>query len=507
MKKARREFLKRSGCGILGASLLSAASPWLEGCASIDHWVTGEGRDDGQMVTIIGGGLTGLAAAFELKKNKIPYRLFEGSQRAGGRVFTLNEVNVSNTGAELGAERITSDYQALLGLARELRVPFEENEVPEEFLFFEKGTAGLKKNLVEDLNRIRNILRQVGLEAYSNSTQILNYQNIGQFPKAEVLDHMSAADFFQRLNLQLSPFQKTFLTQLIRTEWGVDPSEISALHLVHWSRDDFKSKQRKLVRLIGGNSTLVQALLDRVYGIIPDRFVKFEHRLISIRMSDEGWVLGFRVRGAYQEILSHRIICTLPMAQLRQVDGWQSLPMTQVQKDYIDNLGYSASSKVLLSFEGRNWGHAKKLEQGGILLSDLASVRFTEAMGSGGRGLGLAHGLLQIQVGGSLAEQVGLHTIPEMLELTDRIFSKNLKFDGVARVQNWKRAPWASGAKYFFKPGQFQKFSNSEDLDFENQAYPFLLAGDAFNLPFHGTMNGAVISGTQAARKFVSKMG
>jgi oxygen-dependent protoporphyrinogen oxidase len=46
------------------------------------------GDNNRQPVAIIGGGITGLTAAWELQKNGIPYTLFEASDRLGGKVVT-----------------------------------------------------------------------------------------------------------------------------------------------------------------------------------------------------------------------------------------------------------------------------------------------------------------------------------------------------------------------------------------------------------------------------------
>ncbi len=376
MKKSRREFIKESSrfaaWGMVSASALS-------GCTSIDIWVSGDARDDGQMVTIIGGGLTGLTAALELKKNKIPYRIFEGSHRAGGRVLTLNDFNISGTDVELGAERISSEHTALLQLAQELKVPFQEVETSSPFLFFEKSGMSFKKDFQKEMRRGFSVLQQVSIESYGKIPQFLNLKNKEQFPKAEALDKLSVEEFLQRLNSQLTPLQKTFFSHWVRAEWGVEPSEVSALHLIHWARDEFKLSKSKSIKITGGNSVLVQALLDRVYGIIPDRFMRFGKELVSVRPSEEGWVLGFRSNGQYQEVLSHRIICTLPISQLKKIDGWQMIPLQPAERELIENIGFSGQGRVALGYENRNWLQAKETELGSVVLPDWESVQITES--------------------------------------------------------------------------------------------------------------------------------
>ena len=44
-------------------------------------------------VAIIGGGISGLSAAWELKKKQIPFILFEAAERCGGAIQTLHEAD------------------------------------------------------------------------------------------------------------------------------------------------------------------------------------------------------------------------------------------------------------------------------------------------------------------------------------------------------------------------------------------------------------------------------
>jgi protoporphyrinogen oxidase len=60
-------------------------------------------------VVIVGGGLTGLAAAYELEKQQIPYTLIEVKRRLGGSIQTLTQNNLVLDGA---AFALTPELQA-----------------------------------------------------------------------------------------------------------------------------------------------------------------------------------------------------------------------------------------------------------------------------------------------------------------------------------------------------------------------------------------------------------
>ncbi len=87
----RRHFIK-------SFSLLSSVVTFstLSGCSTIDEHLITDPSDLGDTVIIVGGGISGLYAAYQLRKRKIPYRIFEASRRLGGQIF-------SDQGYEYGA--------------------------------------------------------------------------------------------------------------------------------------------------------------------------------------------------------------------------------------------------------------------------------------------------------------------------------------------------------------------------------------------------------------------
>ena len=69
------------------------------------------------MIAIIGGGISGLAAAYELSKRDVPFTLFEASDRLGGLVYTQH---VDGFTIEAGADSMLAQKRAGLELCDEL---------------------------------------------------------------------------------------------------------------------------------------------------------------------------------------------------------------------------------------------------------------------------------------------------------------------------------------------------------------------------------------------------
>lgn len=106
----RRKFLK--------SSLAITAGITLAGCSDISFSPVEPKSTEGQII-IVGAGLSGLAAAYELTKAGYDVRILEANDRIGGRVFTLREPFTNGQFAEAGAARIPVNHNHTLNYAAE----------------------------------------------------------------------------------------------------------------------------------------------------------------------------------------------------------------------------------------------------------------------------------------------------------------------------------------------------------------------------------------------------
>lgn len=123
-------FLTMTGMGLLAAPAAYAGPPKL---------TAGSGR--GVKVAILGAGIAGLVAAYELRKAGYDVTVLEARDRPGGRVWSVRRGDViRQTGRpdqtvdwaegphhylNAGAARIPQTHHAILGYCRELNVPLE----------------------------------------------------------------------------------------------------------------------------------------------------------------------------------------------------------------------------------------------------------------------------------------------------------------------------------------------------------------------------------------------
>lgn len=86
------------------------------------------------MIIIIGAGLSGLLAAYHLKKEGIPFKILEARTRVGGRINTVYGTN--NTPVEMGATWFGTQHKNLIALLEELGIKYFEQYM-EGTVFFQ----------------------------------------------------------------------------------------------------------------------------------------------------------------------------------------------------------------------------------------------------------------------------------------------------------------------------------------------------------------------------------
>src|SRR5437667_7552438 len=107
MKLSRREFVKLSGFAAGGLSLPSDLS-W-----ALPQNVVAR-RTNGKRVVILGAGLAGLAAGWELRGMGHDVTILEAQLHPGGRVHTIREGLSDDLYAEAGAGRIPANHSVTL---------------------------------------------------------------------------------------------------------------------------------------------------------------------------------------------------------------------------------------------------------------------------------------------------------------------------------------------------------------------------------------------------------
>jgi monoamine oxidase len=106
----RRDFLKNSFLAATAVLLSRQIQPAIVSAKS-------------KKVLIVGAGLSGLVAAYELVKSGHDVIVLEAQNRIGGRVLTLREPFGENLYADAGATRIPAEHETTLKYVKEFNLP------------------------------------------------------------------------------------------------------------------------------------------------------------------------------------------------------------------------------------------------------------------------------------------------------------------------------------------------------------------------------------------------
>jgi len=215
----RRQFIKNISLASTGSLYLSmatlSATTLLSGCSTVDDYLITNPSDLGNQVAIIGGGITGLYAAYQLKKRKIPYRIFELSSRLGGKIM-------SDQNLEYGAFEFSNQDKNLLALAKDLNLKTEKTD--SKNWVFKNGTSDFLSQLIDRIGgvlpdqKIKLNNRLIGLDKNSHQFR-LTFSTLKSDKTYTANQVLLAVPWAQLKTLQgvNPPDRLSFKTQTIRS--------------------------------------------------------------------------------------------------------------------------------------------------------------------------------------------------------------------------------------------------------------------------------------------------
>lgn len=489
----RRNFLK--------ASALSTSALALGGCSSLDRFFIGDKRDLRNEVVILGAGAAGLAAAFELKKRKIPFRIFEASSRVGGRVQSVSVFPEGGPVAELGAEFFKNSHSDVFGLAKELNLPVSELQATaglEAHLFSFNKKIFRVKDIAPRLKTLRKPISRLYSDLFHEQNVILNFENSLQYERSSYYDSMSLKDLLNSWTAEVDPLILQIIEVQAVARFGVDAKDQSSLHFLSTIEAEGSSllSGRSMYRMDGGLSKLTQTMAARIAGVIPDQIIKMNCPLIKIDDEQGLFALTFDCANGKETYRTKNIICTIPFSKLREVSGIDQLKFSSLKKENILQQSYGTHSKGALGFANPFWRlrHGAAPGRIGNYTGDFVSQKIWDS----GRGQVGTQGLLTIQRAGTSGFNAGADAISTALKdlgLFEGVLSNNLILG--SQFVNWEQRKWARGSMAVFKPGQYTRFKGvAAKPEYDGR---FLFAGEHTSLRFSGTLQGALESGLQAA--------
>jgi monoamine oxidase len=436
-------------------------------------------------VTVIGAGLAGLCAAYELHRAGWTVPVLEARPRVGGRVYSVRSF-LHGQVAEGGGEFIEESHTRLLALAREFNLPLGRvgswQGEKEDWASLEGRSGPLMDsslwgtNLQEDVDHVWRALTELG-KLVSDPEQPQAARD------ASRLDRQSALDWIESLDAH--PLAKKHFIQHIRAEYTTEPARFSLLDLARNASMYYLTEFRgENYRVIGGNDRIPCALADR----LPD--VRLNAEVTSIHLQADGVDVTYRQNDSYQTIHSAFTILAIPLTTARRIDFHGSLPFTHQRM--VDEVSYGAVTKVLIQYRKRFW---EARGWNGRLATDRPIVYTWHATSH----VESEDGILTVYTGGEPAAMLSALSDGERIRLAvqeiEKLFPGSSDLIEHTATIAWPNEPFTRGSYMALAPGEVT--AHWEAL--MNPAGRLFFAGEHAT-PLQGFMEGAVESGQRAAR-------
>ncbi len=444
-------------------------------------------------VVVIGGGLAGLCAAYELNRAGHRVSVLESGDEVGGRARTLRGAFADGLHAEVGPLYVPDAHTLVLHYARAFNLALaaapDDARVPVRLL---RGRR-LRMSASSEPDwpyALRDDERALGFDGLYARYQAPLLARIGDPVDANwsaathaALDALSLPEAL--IEAGASKAAAELLTAGWGGLWGEGIAGVSALCVL---RDGLlQSASNAHYRFVDGVDRLPQAFARE----LGER-VRTRCRVIAIEASESRVRVAYLRDGQRETVDADRAVCALPFWLLRAIET--PAQWSAGKRAAIASQRSFSALRTTFQMRSRYWlAHGEN----GQAQTDLGSI---SAVYDVGAFQNARRGLLQTYSGGAQARR--LAALPEaqrhdeILHALDRVFPGALAQCESAVSWSWDAQPQARGASAWFAPGEMARHA-AHLASAEGRVH---FAGDHTS-PWIRWMQGALHSGLRAARE------
>ena len=319
-------------------------------------------------VVILGAGMAGLSAAYELQQRDHEVQILEASNRVGGRVWTHR----FNSGQyhEFGAMRIPKSHDYTRHYINKFDLmlrPFVTSHNDKDCFYNIKDRVSLIRNAPE------NIIPKFNLAPINRKTAnmkmapaIFGKVMDGILKELTYEDALSLFGETKKFTERIKELDKKSLDDylkekledpeidLIYSSTGLSEIKDTSIGLI--LRDEIIGTGNGLEEIVGGMDLLPQALANQLK---PDT-IQFRTEIKEIQNTGSQIQITYVERDQENSInnlpkttTAEYVICTIPFSKIRadiHISG-----ISQAKQDAINYMSYASSTKVLLHSRKRFW--------------------------------------------------------------------------------------------------------------------------------------------------------
>ncbi len=443
-----------------------------------------------QRVAVVGAGLAGLVAAYELMRSGHEVSLYEARERCGGRIRTRHDAFGDGLYVEDGALEfgdgypLVNHYAAQFGLAA-VDATGPRGGVPA--LYYVGGrrypvTPGSEPDWPYALSPAERRLGIQGLwQRYLGAAQAKladPFEAHSLSRAARALDAATVNDYAHAQGAS-----DAALLLLRRGTLGEDLGHVSGLEDA--LRQRFLANSRRWLRIEGGNERLAQAFAARL-----GTRLRCGCELKGLLQERDSVKLTFSEAGRQQEVRAERVVLAVPFSVLRRIDSGASF--ARHKREAIESLRYESVTRIHVHTRQRFWRTANFA---GIARTDLPIGTVLEASaGQPGEA-----GVIAAEACGEASRKLAALTETERVSAAVENLERVLPGTGAAFAGGatlvWDQDPYARGAWAYYAPGEMESL------------FPFVAVPDG-RVHFAGEhtqavgyLEGAAQSGQRVARE------
>lgn len=447
-------------------------SGWLRACALVLVGlvsVSALANEKQKTAIVVGGGLAGLTAAYELQAKGWQVTVLEAKPSLGGRSGLATSEWIGNTKAQPA-------LNAYLDRFKLATVPAPEFVRTPGYLidgvYYTKADLALKQPATaEAMKRYDETLDNL-------ARSIDNPENPASNSTLFALDQINVANWLDRLTLPATARQ--LINQEIRTRYD-EPSRLSLLYFAQQSRvyRNVDDRDRRAARLPGGSAVLAEAFAKQIKTIktnSPVSAIIQEKESVTVKAGAVGYSADY-------------VVLAVPLRALSKIQMTPALDAQRVGA--IKGTNYGWRDQIMLKFKTPVW-ESKARMSGEIFSNTGLGMLWIEPATKGGANV-------VINLSGDNARIMQAFGDKQ---LVDQVLIRLHTFYPQARgaytgyeIRRYSVDPSTGGSYLAFGPGQISKFWRVWEKPIQRVAF----AGEHTDALYPGTVEGALRSGQRAA--------